>query len=115
MAESQRLKSVQTPIIPVVGDLIRRKPGDDLRLGRGLSGIRRRRRRWRAVDGLSGRSERSTSTRRFTVSPELVAAIERKLRADNRIEVGGGTGIFVTAGGNMAFINALLADCRSRG
>lgn len=107
MAESRRLTSVQTPVIPVVGDLIRRNPGT-ISLGQGVvwyppppeamarvTGfpVDPALHKYQAVDG----------------TPELIAAIERKLRADNRIEVGGGHRIFVTAGGNMAFNNALPA------
>lgn len=41
--------------------------------------------------------------------PQLVELIEEKLRTENGIEVKNGSRIVVTAGGNMAFINALLA------
>ena len=41
--------------------------------------------------------------------PELIGAIKTKLRTDNGIEVGPDSRIVVTAGGNMAFVNALLA------
>jgi aspartate/methionine/tyrosine aminotransferase len=41
--------------------------------------------------------------------PELLEAIKTKLRTDNGIDVGSESRIVVTAGGNMAFVNAVLA------
>lgn len=107
MAESRRLTSVQTPVIPVVGDLIRRNPGT-ISLGQGVV--------WyppppEAMARVGGFPEDPALHKYQAVHgiPELIAAIEKKLHADNRIEIGVGHRIFVTAGGNMAFNNALLA------
>jgi aspartate/methionine/tyrosine aminotransferase len=41
--------------------------------------------------------------------PMLVEALERKLAAENRIEVRPASRVLVTAGGNQAFMNAVLA------
>src|SRR5206468_12135155 len=41
--------------------------------------------------------------------PELRTAIEAKLADENKIRVGDDSRVIVTAGGNMAFLNALLA------
>lgn len=107
MTESLRLKAVQKPIIPVIAELIRQNPGT-ISLGQGVV--------WYPPP-----PEVAARVRDFPVDavlhkyqsvygiPELVSIIERKLRDENGIDVGEESRIFVTAGGNMAFINALLA------
>jgi len=107
MTESIRLKSVQTPIIPVIGELIRQNPGT-ISLGQGVV--------WyppppQAAAQLEGFLANPVLNKYQAVYgiPELVGEIERKLEAENRIEVGNGSRVFVTAGGNMAFINVLLS------
>ena len=107
MKESLRIAQVQTPVIPVVGELIRRHPGT-ISLGQGIV--------WydppsAAIDQL----------RTFLATPEqhkyqavhgippLLACVEEKLRAENGISPGPDARVVVTAGGNMAFVNALLA------
>ncbi|MGD9720364.1 MAG: pyridoxal phosphate-dependent aminotransferase [Pirellulales bacterium] len=104
---SDRMQAVQQPIIPVVGELIRNHPGT-ISLGQG-------------VVHYGPPAEARSSIDRFLADPqnhkyksveglaELVAAIERKLAAENGIAVGPHSRIVVTAGGNMAFFNALLA------
>lgn len=107
MSESHRLQAVQMPIIPVVADLIRRHPGT-IPLGQGVV--------WyppppQAIDGISAFLANPALHKYQAVHgiPELIDLIEGKLREENGIEVGQGSRVFVTAGGNMAFINALLA------
>ena len=41
--------------------------------------------------------------------PELIAALEAKLARENGIAAAGQSRVFVTAGGNLAFMNAVLA------
>jgi len=107
MTESIRLKSVQTPIIPVVGELIRQNPGT-ISLGQGVV--------WyppppQAAAQLAGFMANPALNKYQAVYgiPELLVEIERKLEAENGIGVGNGSRVFVTAGGNMAFINVLLS------
>jgi len=104
---SRRMQAVQSPVVPVVAELIRRHPGT-ISLGQGVvhfgppaEAVARAvsylseqpSHKYQAVDGIA----------------ELRAAIEAKLREENGIDVGPASRIVVTAGGNMAFINALLA------
>lgn len=107
MSESTRLKSVQPPIIPVIGEMIRQNPGT-ITLGQGVV--------WygpppKAIDRISTFLANPVLHKYQAVYgiPELVEVIEKKLREENGIDVGQGSRIFVTAGGNMAFVNALLA------
>ncbi len=107
MYDSQRMQSVQTPIIPVVGELIRAHPGT-ISLGQGVAYygpppeaaeyIRRfwadpQNHKYKLVQGI----------------PELLEAIEKKLAEENGIRVGADQRLVVTAGANMGFVNAVLA------
>jgi aspartate/methionine/tyrosine aminotransferase len=107
MNESQRLRSVQTPIIPVVADLIRRHPGT-IPLGQGVVWYPPPPQAAARVAGFPGDPALHKYQSVHGI-PELISMIEAKLLADNGITVGEGSRIFVTAGGNMAFNNALLA------
>lgn len=101
------MSAVQSPVIAVVGQLVRDHPGC-ISLGQGVvhygpppgvaAEVARLAsephvHRYHAVDGL----------------PELHAALAAKLAAENGIHVGGDSRLIVTAGGNMAFVNAILA------
>lgn len=103
---SLRLQSVQAPIIPVVARLIREHPGT-LSLGQG-------------VVSYPPPPECMARVAEFLTDPEnhkykpvqgipaLVTALQEKLARENGIEADAAR-IFVTAGGNQAFANALLA------
>ena len=106
-AQSSRLAAVQTPVIPVVGRWIAETPGT-ISLGQGVvsygpppEAIEAARRfgyaltdhRYGPVEGL----------------PALVEAIGDKLAQENGIQVRGSSRVVVTAGGNLAFVNAILA------
>lgn len=109
MNESRRLSAVQSPIIPVVADLIRAHPGT-ISLGQG-------------VVGYGPPPEAQEQIARFLaelanhkyqpvggIAP-LLAAIEAKLAAENGVAVDSAhqSRLMVTPGGNMAFMNAVLA------
>jgi aspartate/methionine/tyrosine aminotransferase len=105
--QSSRLAAVQTPVIPVVGRWIAETPGT-ISLGQGVvsygpppEAVEAARRfgstladhRYGPVEGL----------------PALVEAIDGKLARENGVRVRGSSRIVVTAGGNLAFVNAILA------
>jgi aspartate/methionine/tyrosine aminotransferase len=108
MAESRRLKAVQTPIIPVIAGLIRAHPGT-ISLGQG-------------VVNYGPPSAAVAEITRFLAEPgnhkyqgvsgipTLQEAIAQKLAAENCIDVGDAHGnrLMVTAGGNQAFLNVVL-------
>jgi aspartate/methionine/tyrosine aminotransferase len=107
MSEALRMQSVQSPIIPVVAELIRQHPGT-ISLGQG-------------VVNYGPPPEAIAQIQRFLADPEnhkykpvvglpeLLGAFEKKLEAENGIRLGAESRLVVTAGGNMAFMNALLA------
>jgi aspartate/methionine/tyrosine aminotransferase len=105
--QSRRLADVQTPVIPVVGRWTAETPGT-ISLGQGVvsygpppEAIERVARfgstlaehRYGPVEGLES----------------LVRVLENKLAAENGIEVRPNSRVVVTAGGNLAFMNAVLA------
>jgi aspartate/methionine/tyrosine aminotransferase len=102
-----RMQAVQTPVIPVVAELIRSHPGT-ISLGQGVVGYPPpesalaeiatfladpQNHKYKAVQGL----------------PALLEFLAGKLETENGIAMGGSSAVVVTAGGNMAFMNALLA------
>jgi aspartate/methionine/tyrosine aminotransferase len=106
-AQSSRMREVQSPVIPVVAELIRAHPGT-ISLGQGVvyygpppeAGERIAEfhrdpdnHKYQAVHGI----------------PPLVARLESKLAREHGVAVGDARRLVVTAGGNMAFANAVLA------
>ena len=103
---SERLQQVQTPIIPVVAALIRENPGT-ISLGQGVVGYGPPP---EAIERISEflRDPENHKYKPVQGIPQLVEALRLKLAAENGIETSSKS-IFVTAGGNLAFTNALLA------
>lgn len=104
--DSARVRAVQSPIIPVVAELIRQHPGT-ISLGQGVvhygpppEAIARIQQfledpdnhKYRPVHGI----------------PALREACSQKLRTENELDLEGAE-VVVTAGSNMAFQNAILA------
>lgn len=105
--QSRRLAAVQTPIIPIVSRWIAESPGT-VSLGQGVVSYGPPA---DAVAVLASFPESPLDHRYGAVEGEasLVAAIADKLRAENGIVVEDGSRVVVTAGGNLAFMNAILA------
>jgi aspartate/methionine/tyrosine aminotransferase len=104
-SESERMRQVQTPVIPKIAELVRQNPGT-ISLGQGVV--------WYGPPPLA--FERA---RKFLEQPEhkyqsvegiplLLEQIELKLRIENGIGLDSTTRVMVTAGANMAFKNAIL-------
>jgi len=105
--ESQRILAVQSPIIPVVGELIRNTPGT-ISLGQGVVSYPPPARAFEQISRFLANPDLHKYQAVYGI-PDLLALIEKKLVSENGIEAGPGSRIVVTAGGNMAFVNALLA------
>jgi len=105
--QSASIAGVQSPVIPIVGRWIAETPGT-ISLGQG-------------VVSYGPPPEALAAARRFPESsddhkygpvegvPALVAALEEKLRDDNGVALWPDSRLVVTAGGNMAFVNAVFA------
>jgi aspartate/methionine/tyrosine aminotransferase len=108
MQESNRLRAVQTPIIPVIADLIRAHPGT-ISLGQGVVNYPPP----QAAAAEIGRFLADPEKNKYQATdglPELLQAISAKLSVENRVSVGPhhANRLMVTAGGNQAFFNVVL-------
>src|SRR5688572_76509 len=102
-----RMDAIQAPIVAVIGDLIRQTPGT-ISLGQGIVHYGPP----RAAVEAARRAVADPATHAYqdaSGQPELIGAINEKLQRDNGIVVARGSRVMVTAGGNMAFVYAVLA------
>jgi aspartate/methionine/tyrosine aminotransferase len=107
LAQSSRLAAVQSPVIPIVGEWIRQHPGT-ISLGQGVVHYGPP----PQVQGRIAEFFRDPENHKYQAVqgiPPLVEAFERKLKTEHDVELGAKRRIVVTAGGNMAFANAVLA------
>jgi aspartate/methionine/tyrosine aminotransferase len=109
MPESRRMAGVQTPIIPVVAEWIRQTPGT-ISLGQGVVGY------GPPPEALArlqqfGQNIDDHKYKPVVGLPELLQAFGRKLETENGLRTGfdSDSSLVITAGGNMAFMNAILA------
>jgi aspartate/methionine/tyrosine aminotransferase len=101
------MDAIQAPIIAVIGDLIRQHPGT-ISLGQGVVHYGPPQTALDAARAALPQPE-THGYQDGAGIPQLVAAIEAKLRRDNGIDRRNGLRVMVTAGGNMAFVHAILA------
>jgi aspartate/methionine/tyrosine aminotransferase len=101
------MQAVQSPIIPVVGELIRSNPGT-ISLGQGVVYYGPPPQVRQYIDKFFADPE-NHKYKLVQGTAQLRAEIAKKLAGENGIVVGDDTRIVVTAGGNMAFVNAILA------
>ncbi|HYW20149.1 MAG TPA: pyridoxal phosphate-dependent aminotransferase [Nodularia sp. (in: cyanobacteria)] len=104
---TSRMQAVQSPIIPVVGELIQNSPGT-ISLGQGVVSYNPPP---EAIEILSQFLGESSNNLYKAVEgiPPLLAALAVKLQTFNEIAINQDNCIVVTAGSNMAFMNAILA------
>ncbi len=106
MQGSLRMKLVQSPIIPIVGELIRENPGT-ISLGQGVAYYGPPPEAIKSVETFFSNPE-NHKYQPVQGIPELVEIIKSKLKTENNISSEGNR-IVVTAGANMGFVNAILA------
>ena len=104
---SRRIAAVQAPIIPVVGAWTRNMPGT-LSFGQGMVSYPPPESALAAIRDFGRQPEHHLYGSAFG-HPDLLAAIEHKLRLENGIDVAAGVDVMVSAGSNMGFLNVLLA------
>ena len=104
---SQRVAAVDAPIIPTIAALVREHPGT-ISLGQGVVNYGPPK---EAVAALPELMQDSALNKYQSVMGlgALIEMIEHKLLQDNKIKVGHESMVMVTAGSNMAFLNAVLA------
>jgi aspartate/methionine/tyrosine aminotransferase len=103
------MEAVQSPVIPIVADWIRSQPGT-ISLGQGVVAYGPPPSSREQVDRFFNEPD-IHKYKPVEGLPELTGVIREKLASENRIRTGPGQGasLAVTAGGNMAFMNAVLA------
>ena len=104
---SRRISDIQSPIIPIVADLIKKTPGT-ISLGQGVVCYKP------PQSALQRATQINDSLDNHLYSTvegqaELRQCISEKLEDENRIDLTNGQKVVVTAGANMAFINAIMA------
>jgi aspartate/methionine/tyrosine aminotransferase len=106
-SEATRAATVQPPVIPIVGEWTRDNPGT-ISLGQGVVS-------WgppaTAYEGID-RFREDGENHKYKLAqgiPPLLDLIGEKLKVENGIELDPKDRVFVTAGANMAFLNAILA------
>lgn len=104
---SQRINEIQSPIIPVVADLIRKTPGT-ISLGQGVVYYKPP---LSAIQRAANISEQPDYHLYSTVEgqDDLRHCISEKLKKENKVELSNRQSVIVTAGANMAFMNAIMA------
>jgi aspartate/methionine/tyrosine aminotransferase len=102
------MDAVQAPMIAIIGNLIRDNSGT-ISLGQGVVHYGPP----PAAEKAAAAAASDPAAHQYQPlagQPALIAAIEEKLRRDNGIDIRRGTScVMVTAGGNMAFVHAVLA------
>ena len=107
LKHATRMDAVQSPIIPIIGGLVRATPGA-ISLGQGVVHYGPPQEAIEAARRAVG--ERSTSEYQPVAGiPQLLERVATKLSAENRIEATRGLRLMVTAGGNMGFHHAVQA------
>jgi aspartate/methionine/tyrosine aminotransferase len=101
------MQAVQAPVIPIVAQLLRDSPGA-ISLGQGIVSYGPPRESLEAL-GTFGTALDDHRYGPVEGLPDLVDRITGKLRRENRIDINHGARVVVTAGGNMGFLNAVLA------
>ncbi|MGG6294165.1 pyridoxal phosphate-dependent aminotransferase [Leptolyngbya sp. AN02str] len=107
MIESARIQAVQSPIIPVVGELIRQHPGT-ISLGQGVVYYPPPPQAMEQVTQFFAEPEYNKYQSVQGIAP-LQAAIATKLQTENGIALSERNCIVVTGGSNLGFVNALMA------
>lgn len=106
-SETARMQAVQLPIIPVVAELIRNSPGT-ISLGQGVVSYPPPPQAIEQISQFLAIPDNHKYQPVHGIVP-LLDAIATKLKSENGIDINDNQCIVVTAGANMAFMNAVLA------
>lgn len=101
------MAAVQAPAIPIVADLIRANPGT-ISLGQGVVGYGPPP---EAIERLGTFLADPENHKYQPVQgiPRLLDLLRQRLQESNGVDIGDDRALVVTAGGNMGFVNAILA------
>ncbi len=102
-----RMESIQTPIIPLIKELIQKNPGT-IPLDQGVVSYVPPNHAIKAIQDFLAYPQAHKYQATIGI-PKLLNSIQQKLYRDNQIDIGNDNCIVVTAGSNMGFLNAILA------
>lgn len=105
--ELSRMNGIQSPIIPVIGELIKNSPGT-ISLGQGVVHYQPPATVMELLPKFLAEPKNHLYQAVVGV-PELLTALAAKLSIFNGIDINEKNAVVVTAGSNMGFINAILA------
>ncbi len=106
-SESQRMKQIQTPMIPHIAALIRQNPGT-ISLGQGIVNYPPPDSSFEEIAQFHKHPENHVYGPVQGIEP-LCKLIKAKLLEENNINLDLGYSVIVTGGANMGFLNSLLA------
>src|SRR6266480_6838607 len=101
------MQAVQSPVIPIVAELIRAHPGT-ISLGQGVVNYGPPKAAFDSIARFMADGENHKYKPVHGIAP-LLDALAVKLKQENGIDLSDAHRLVVTAGGNMAFVNAILA------
>ena len=104
---SQRMRNVQPPIISIISDLIKKNP-DTISLGQGVVYYAPPETVFEKISNLNFSAEHHVYSEVEGI-PTLRSIITKKLKHENGISLTDKSELIVSAGSNMAFMNAILA------
>ncbi|GJM04637.1 MAG: aminotransferase [marine bacterium B5-7] len=104
---SNRMLEIQSPVIPIVSNLIKKTPGT-ISLGQGVVYYSPPQIVFDKVASLKPSVDFNWYSE-VEGTPQLRSCISDKLKQDNDIHINSSQGLIATAGANMAFMNALMA------
>ena len=102
-----RMQSIQTPIIPLIKELIKNNPGT-IPLDQGVVSYTPPDSSIAAIQDFLAHPQEHKYQATIGI-PKLLSGIQEKLQQDNHIDINNDNCVVVTAGSNMGFLNAVLA------
>ncbi|MDV3349138.1 pyridoxal phosphate-dependent aminotransferase [Leptothoe sp. ISB3NOV94-8A] len=102
-----RMQSIQTPIIPLIKELIKNNPGT-IPLDQGVVSYTPPNSSIEAIQDFLAHPQEHKYQATIGI-PKLLSGIQGKLQRDNQIDIGHDNCVVVCAGSNMGFLNAILA------
>ena len=106
-SNQSRMQNIQSPLIPLIGELIQNNPGT-ISLGQGVVSYPPPENAIAKIQDFLAHPQYNKYQSVIGI-PELLNTIEQKLQRDNQIAIDDNNCVVVTAGSNMAFLNAILA------
>ena len=103
---SKRINDVQSPVIPIIGDLIKKYP-ETISLGQGIAYYGPPESVYKKINKIDSKIGYHAYSEVEGID-ELRAEVTQKLLYENKIKINSKRKILISAGSNMSFMNALM-------